>query len=1011
MTTTPVGSPTFPGSDINGDGHVDIFWRHTTAGQTSLWNMENETLAGGKLLLTVPTFWNLAGAADFTGDGVTDLLWRNNNTSMVALWEMNLQGDYVRSIPIRQLPLDWQPVGVGDFNNDGKSDILWSHRTVGSLVVWYMDGPTLMGGEEIARRPTEWQVGAAADFTRDGKDDLVWVNQTTGRVEIWQMDGKNQVGTPFFVNTINPVWQLRGSGDLNNNGQNDLVWWRPDTGRTVLWDMNGTNFVGGRVLADVNPAWRPLVQARGGLPDLTVQNITGIPTTLTDGETANLSFRVANQGTRTAGASTFKYYLSNDTTLDLATDAELGTISVGALRAGQSADFSRLFTYNASTMGDSGTKYLFFVADTAGVVSESREDNNIFRRSFEATSAAPRDVDLVLQNPVLPDTWIAGRPVDLTVTIANSGNESAGASTLSIYILDTPTFTPGNRQPVFSNRIEALGGGLSITRNYTFDYLESFGDGQKYLFFVVDSANEVGETNEGNNITQFPISVAPAINVDFTITNVTVPPTITIGQPMTVSVTVQNQGTTVSSPTTLSIYTSNLTGPNDVFDPNTARIVTSAPIAILNPNQSNTLNLTFTYSSLFGEGFQNLFFVVDVDNDVEETNETNNIAKEVLEATPPQNIDLVILNPTISNSTVLPGNTVTISAQVQNLGSVGAGENTLRLYLSTDTTFDASDSLISGRALTSVAPNSSSAVQSFDYTYPPNGAPGTYYVLLVADATGTVFETNETNNVSFVQFTVPAVQPGIDLLVSNATTSSGSVTVGEQLTINATVQNQGQNASGTSRLGFYLSDDNIFNPATDRLLTTREIASLNTFGTSAPQSYSFTYLDEYGIGNKFILVVADDNGLVTESNEANNVQAIALSALPDPNRPDLVVADAQFQMTSSMDGITVRYFINNLGPRPTTSGTITTAFYLSNTPITTLSGLSNAVLLNTETLNADIAADGGELTSILTLEPGANPNPIWSPGQKYLIVVADSNNGVLERDETNNVSSFAITLS
>lgn len=148
--------------------------------------------------------WNLAGAADFTGDGVTDLLWRNNNTSMVALWEMNLQGDYVRSIPIRQLPLDWQPVGVGDFNNDGKSDILWSHRTVGSLVVWYMDGPTLMGGEEIARRPTEWQVGAAADFTRDGKDDLVWVNQTTGRVEIWQMDGKNQVGTPFLSTPSTP---------------------------------------------------------------------------------------------------------------------------------------------------------------------------------------------------------------------------------------------------------------------------------------------------------------------------------------------------------------------------------------------------------------------------------------------------------------------------------------------------------------------------------------------------------------------------------------------------------------------------------------------------------------------------------------------------------------------------------------------------------------------------------------------------------------------------------------
>lgn len=1011
MTTTPSGSPTFPGSDINGDGNADIFWRHTTAGQTSLWNMENEALSSGKLLLTVPTAWNLAGAADFTGDGVTDLLWRNNNTTMVALWEMNLQGDYVRSIPIRQLPLDWQPVGVGDFNSDGKSDILWSNRNSGAVVAWYMDGPTLAGGEEIARRPTAWQVGAVADFTRDGKDDLVWVNQTTGRVEIWQMDGKNQVGTPFFVNTINPIWQLRGSGDLNNNGQNDLVWWRPDTGRSVLWDMNGTTFVSGRVLADVNPVWRPLVQARGGLPDLTVQNITGLPTTLTNGETANLSFSVTNQGTRTAGASTFRYYLSNDATFNAATDTALGTINVGALRAGQSASFSRLFTYNAATMGDSGTKYLFFVADTADVVPESHENNNAVSRSFEVTSAAPRDVDLVVQDQVLPETWIAGRPVELSVTLANTGTESAGASTLSIYILDTPTFTPGTRQPVISSRIEALGGGINVTRDYTFDYLESFGDGQKYLFFIVDSGSEVSETNETNNTTAIPITVSPAINVDFAITNVTAPAEITIGQPMTVSVTVQNQGTTVSSATTLNIYTSNFTG-NDTFDPNTARLITSAPIAVLNANESSTLNLTFTYSAQFGESFQNLFFVVDVDDQVDESNETNNIEQRLVEAVQPQNIDLVIFEPTIVNSTVLPGDSVSVAARVQNLGSVGAGENTLRIYLSTDTTLDATDEFITGRSLTSVAANSTSTLQNFSFTYPPNGAAGTYYVLFVADGANTVFETNETNNVSFVQFTVPSVQPGIDLRLSNATTSSGSVTVGEQLTINATVQNQGQEASGTSRLGFYLSDDNVFNPGTDRLLTTREIASLNTFDTSVPQSYNFTYLDEYGLGNKFILVVADDNGLVAESNEANNVQAIALSALPDPNRPNLVVtADAEITMTSSVDGITVRYFIDNIGPRPTTSGSITTAFYLSNTPITNLSGLSNAVLLRDETLATDIAANGGELTSLLTLEPGANPNPIWSPGQKYLVIVADSINGVLESDETDNVRSFAITLS
>ncbi|QQE66749.1 peptidase S8 [Leptolyngbya sp. BL0902] len=1016
MTTTPSG-PTFPGSDVNADGFVDIFWRNTTGGQISLWTMENQTqIAERQLPTTVASPWNLVGAADFTGDGVTDLLWHNSRTGDLTTWELNTLGNRVRGIAIQTASLNWRPVGVGDFNGDGKTDILWNNTTNQELRVWFMNNTVRQSGALITTRPAEWQVGAVADFNRDGRDDLVWMNQSTGRVEIWAMNGTNQVGSPQAVATASG-WRLSGTGDFNNDGNNDLLLWHAPTGRTSLWTMNGTRRVTGSILANRGTAWLPMAQARGGLPDLTVENLTGLPASLTVGESATIRFSVTNQGTRTAVPSTFRYYLSNDTTVS-SNDQLLGSISVGALRAGQSATFTRTFAYNADVvnrLGDSGTKNLLLVADAAGAVTESREDNNLLSQSFEVVSNAPTDVDLVLQNPVLPETWVAGLPVSLTLTVANQGSEEAGASLLRVFLSDTPTFNPNGRI-VVESRIASLPGQESFTDTFTFTYLESFGDGQKYLFVVVDSANEVSETGDGetNNITQFDINVAPAINVDFTITSVTPPvgspfPNITVGQPITVTVLVKNQGTTVAAPTTLTVYTSDFGVNGNQFDIATARPVTSAPVGRLDTGEETSIRLTFTYTSDFGEGTQNLFFVLDVEDAIEEANENNNVWREEIEVEQPQDIDLAVLNPSLSRTTVLPGDTINLSAQVQNLGGTSSGTSTwLRAYISTDTVLDDNDIEIGGAFILPLGGNSATAVLNFG-SYTHTGPAGTYYVLFVADADNNVFETNE-DNVSFLQFTALDVQPGIDLLVASATSSLSTVTVDEQLTVRATVQNQGEDASGISRLGFYISDDAVFNPATDQFLGSREIGNLTSFETSGLQEFTFTYLDAYGLGNKFILVVADDNRLVTESNENNNVQAISLSVLPNLNRPDLIVSGTEFGMTSSVDGITVRYFVQNQGPRPTTSGSVTTAFYLSNTPITSLSGLSSAVFLGTSTVEGDVLENGGVISALLTLEPGQSPNPVWSPGQKFLVVVADSSNGVIERDETNNVSSFAITL-
>jgi subtilase family serine protease len=82
---------------------------------------------------------------------------------------------------------------------------------------------------------------------------------------------------------------------------------------------------------------------------------------------------------------------------------------------------------------------------------------------------------------------------------------------------------------------------------------------------------------------------------------------------------------------------------------------------------------------------------------------------------------------------------------VKNLGPNTAGASVTRLYLSLDIAFDGSDILLGGRSVPELA-DSVSNTGSTTVTLPAS-ASGRYYVLIVADGTGTVAESIETNNV------------------------------------------------------------------------------------------------------------------------------------------------------------------------------------------------------------------------------------------------------------------------
>jgi serralysin len=107
-------------------------------------------------------------------------------------------------------------------------------------------------------------------------------------------------------------------------------------------------------------------------------------------------------------------------------------------------------------------------------------------------------------------------------------------------------------------------------------------------------------------------------------------------------------------------------------------------------------------------------------------------------AWPPSNqSDLDAMNLGLGSSTVTQGGSTTVSYTVMNVGSVSAGVSTVGIYLSTDSAFDGTDTLLTTRATPSLGV-AASYTDSFSLTL---ALAGTFYLFAVADYNNTV--TNE----------------------------------------------------------------------------------------------------------------------------------------------------------------------------------------------------------------------------------------------------------------------------
>jgi hypothetical protein len=78
--------------DFNLDGRVDILWRHDFSGENVVWFMNGTVLVSGTFT-TPPTLadtnWKIGATGDYDGDGQVDIVWRHTFAGQNVIWFMN----------------------------------------------------------------------------------------------------------------------------------------------------------------------------------------------------------------------------------------------------------------------------------------------------------------------------------------------------------------------------------------------------------------------------------------------------------------------------------------------------------------------------------------------------------------------------------------------------------------------------------------------------------------------------------------------------------------------------------------------------------------------------------------------------------------------------------------------------------------------------------------------------------------------------------------------------------
>jgi uncharacterized repeat protein (TIGR01451 family) len=632
-------------------------------------------------------------------------------------------------------------------------------------------------------------------------------------------------------------------------------------------------------------------------PDLIIKGITWAPLNAGIGDNITFTATIRNQGAGNSAAAALTYHIGA---------AYQGSVSVPPLEKQTETKVS------FSSKADSFQIIVDMSVDPNNIVPESNEANNTLSATVPVLEPdlAVTGITCAPDNPAIGDTVV------FTTTITNRGGGEASGYSVGFYI---------DNNLIQSQRIYVLPKNTSA--NLTCQWQTQ---GGKHIFkAVADCTNQLKETDKTNN--ERSIVIAPYMS-DLNISSVTWSPSdISAGTDVTFVIGLVNVGT-------LTAGNSRLAYAVDGADAG------YTDIGSVNPG--DTVLGQFTWSAK--SGAHTFTFTVDINNQVPEIDEANNIR---IVALPPP--DLIIQNISYSSTDISNGDTVAVTAAINNQGESTSQNSTADLY-------------VDGVLYSTLPLPGIGAGKTIQETFPWVAAAGPHTIKVQVDPDNYVIESDETNNQLQADFST--MTP--DLLVQGLSWQTNDSLTSNEVDFTITLKNNGTGAAEASKVKY--SFDNT--PS-----ITVDVPAIPASGTT-----NITFVSILSAGAHKAAVTADVDNRVVELNESNNYREFTFSTIA----PDLLIRTITWAPLDAGVGsnITISAKVENQG---------------------TAKALNLRIALNidgVETAGVDVAEiDAGSSATI-------NFPWVTKEGEHQITVVADSAQVITESDEQNNAKTRSLTF-
>ncbi len=357
------------------------------------------------------------------------------------------------------------------------------------------------------------------------------------------------------------------------------------------------------------------------------------------------------------------------------------------------------------------------------------------------------------------------------------------------------------------------------------------------------------------------------------------------------------------------------------------------------------------------------------------------------------NADIIAVSVTPNQAAVEAGVSVGVSIEIRNDGPDSVPSFRVAAHLSTDAVLDAGDPRLGTWTIAGLDPGETMTTGGV-LQIPVATVAGPYRLIAFADDRAELAETKESNNtVASLEMLMVSEAQHPDLVVESVTYGPSAIQAGQTINVDDEVRNIGPEASGSFRVGFYLSADATID-ATDLLIGQRQVLNLDP-GAGEAGTGPLTVPSFVTAGSYFVGVLADDLNTIVEMDEGNNGLAanvtLAVSAAP---LPDLAPTTISFSpgTVDAGDPIIVDEAVINQGL--SVSPLFQVSIYLSTDP--DIDPLTDTLLGTRAVPSLAVGSTSLSGASSLII-PGPTP-----AGEYFVGVFVDAAELVPETDEGNN---------